>query len=121
MIDLGHDHEGDAITSCVVEPTEGEARKSRTRPALSDAMQNALSALRKAINEAGEVLPGGNHYPAHKREVSYELWRQYCYTASGEATDDAKRKAFNRSAQALQAKGIVKVWAGLVWLVENGT
>ena len=74
----------------------------------------ALAALRKAIDESGEIPPACNHIPAKKNTVSIKCWRRWFYHADGADTVEAKRKNFRRGREALQAEGCVG------WAPEKG-
>jgi AAA domain-containing protein len=79
-VELGHDTDGDAVTSCVVEEA-GEATGASVQRdrALPPAQRRALELLAEAINQAGEVPAANNHIPAHTRCVTEAAWREYCY------------------------------------------
>lgn len=94
--------------------------KRPDRPRVSPAARNALDALRKAIEAAGQVPPASNHIPGGKQAVQEDLWRRYCYEASVSAgeSDSAKRQAFRRATASLQAEGLIGVWDGWIWLAK---
>ena len=78
----------------------------------------AFDLLKRAIAEAGEVPPLGDHVPAGVRGVKVSQWLKYCETGSISKSDspDAFRMAFKRAAEKLQAKGAIQVWADWVWI-----
>jgi len=78
----------------------------------------AFDLLRRAINEAGELPPVGDHVQAGVRGVRVSMWLKYCETGSICKSDspDAFRMAFKRSAEKLQALGLMQVWADWVWI-----
>ncbi len=120
-VTLGQDKRGRDITSCVVEPVD-DFQEVRRRQVVSGQPKIALDLLRKAIDEGGEVLPSGGHFPTgQKRAVRQELWERYCKTGSIADSDkpDSFRKAFKRAADKLQAIGAIGVWDGLVWLADK--
>ena len=117
QIELGIDQDGDPVTSCVVEPAEGEVVSRRPAPRLSPAQGRAFQLLADAIDTAGEVPPGSNHIPPSVRCVSETIWREYCYRGAVSAGDqDAKQKAFKRAAETLVDNGKVGKWEPWVWL-----
>lgn len=117
-IEIGHDADGNPLTSCVAKAVDRSTAKPTPRMArLPKAAQTALRALTEAVLEQGELAPASNHVPQHVRVVSVEIWRQQAYrrgiTASEEA--DAKRKAFHRASEQLIGTGRVGFWDGSVW------
>jgi hypothetical protein len=122
VVDVGTDDDGEAITSCVIMPTEetnGESHSRQTR--LSDAAKIALDTLRKAIAAAGSEAPASNHVPPAARGVDVELWRRYYYagTASDDQTPEARRKSFQRVRQQLQATGIIGLHTDFCWIAAD--
>jgi hypothetical protein len=79
----------------------------------------ALDALRQAIDEAGQIMPASSHRP-NIRGCSEAIWRRYCEQVQVTATNtpDAKRMAFKRSAERLQALGLIGFWNEWVWIVQ---
>ena len=78
------DKSGDAVQR---KPERKAARIS------SKVAKMALAALRKAIDESGEIPPACNHIPAKKNTVSIKCWRRWFYHADGADTVEAKRWA----------------------------
>ncbi|HEV2605007.1 MAG TPA: bifunctional DNA primase/helicase [Microvirga sp.] len=115
---------GKATTAPVVVPTEDDGQSAHggqdRGPKLSAAEKRALDMLREAIASAGKEAPACDYIPRKARVTSEELWRTYCYQGgiSTGDTQDAKRKAFVRSAQTLIAKRKVGKWGEFVWLIE---
>ena len=120
VVEVGIDEDGEAITSCIVEPAPGDPAPKAAR--LSAAQARALELLTEALDRAGAAPPASddpaNHVPPNTRCVSENLWRDYCYngTVSGSDDPDAKRMAFKRAAEALIAAGRVGKWGEYVWL-----
>jgi hypothetical protein len=117
-VEIGENEEGCAVTSCIVVPVEVNSRKPKSK--ITGQAKIALDLLRKAIAEAGEMLPTSNHVPVGVVGVPSSLWRKYCY--QGTVTDsedaDAKRKAFNRASTKLREIQVIGVWDDWVWIVE---
>ena len=71
VVEIGRDPEGDPITSCVVEPVDGESAAATVKREgkqggarrLPKAARTALRALSKAIEECGEPAPASNTIP----------------------------------------------------------
>ncbi|HVB15688.1 MAG TPA: AAA family ATPase [Stellaceae bacterium] len=117
VVDVGVDEDGEAISSCVVEPAEAPSANAKAAR-LSPAQGRALQLLADAIDTAGETPPASNHIPPSTRCVSEDLWREYCYRGAISSGDQhAKRMAFKRAAEALVAAGRVGKWEPVVWLI----
>jgi hypothetical protein len=116
VVEVGTDEDGEAITSCVVEPAEEGPTPKAAR--LSAAQGRALQLLAKAIDIGGASPPANSHIPANTRCCPETLWREYCYRGAVSASDDpeAKQKAFKRAAEALIAAGRVGKWEPWVWI-----
>jgi hypothetical protein len=118
-VELGQDEDGNPVSSCVVIPSEiAPEEKSARAPRLPPAARIAKESLQKAIAEAGSLIPASNHVPANTIGVPIDLWRRYAYQRSitnGE-TDSARRKAFSRAAEVLQANRAVNVWTDWAWI-----
>jgi hypothetical protein len=115
---LGHDDEGDEVSSCVAicadsadVPTASVSKK------LPDGLQVALSALTKALGDEGKVPPASDHIPAGVPVVRESLWRQYHYEMRGNDSPDAKQKAHVRAREGLQGRLLIGVWNGQVWKI----
>jgi hypothetical protein len=117
QVELGVDQDDNPVTSCIVEPADGEAATRKPAPKLTPAQGRALQLLADAIDTGGEVPTASNHIPKGVRCVDEEVWRQYCYRGAISSGDqDAKRMAFKRAAEALVAAGRVGKWEPFVWL-----
>jgi len=118
-VDLGTDDEGDAISSCVIVPADGDALGRR--PKVSGAAKLALELLERAILDAGEQAPASNHIPRDIGTVPVSLWRSYCYEGTITESDgrDTKRKAFLRVSRRLQELGLIGIWHDRVWIAGH--
>ena len=120
-VELGRDEDGDPVTSCIVEPTDELPQKRTSKPAVLPASAKiALTTLQKALAEAGKEAPASNHIPA-TRVVEVKDWRRYHYagTAADGQTDEARKKAFQRARENLQAAGVIGLHAELVWIIAD--
>ena len=118
QVEIGVDGDGDPVTSCIVEATEGVApEKARKLP--PKAAQTALRALQKAIEEVGELAPPSNTIPSSGRVVTVETWRRYAYASGISDSDDsdAKRQAFGRAYKALTNGNHVGAWNEWRWII----
>jgi hypothetical protein len=117
QIIVGKDDDGDAITSCVVKPAEGQkaARKSK----VSGATEVALRILHDTISEEGEVPPANIHIPPNTRTILEKTWRENCYArmSQDDTSQTSRQKAFVRASNALQAKHLIGKYGDHVWLV----
>lgn len=103
IVELGHDVDGDVISSCVAVPEDIERHKARR---LTPAQQTALQALTAACREAGQPYPdeaiGG--VAAH-----LEGWREAFYRVCTSDNQPAKKVAFQRVRRDLIGCGAVMV------------
>jgi KaiC/GvpD/RAD55 family RecA-like ATPase len=100
-VDLGEDEHGDAVTSCVVEPSDYVPQKEVKT---SRDAKLAMDALSKAIEEGrGQPRDDGGSY-----EVPVEVWRKYMLKARDWSNDQQFRTAFSRGRGQLVKGGDVK-------------
>ena len=119
---LGHDDEGDEVSSCVAIPADaGDVPKETKNKKLSAGMQVALDVLRMTMSEEGRIPPttGDDHIPPNTPVVKESSWRSNYYLARGSDTADTKRKAYDRAREELQARGFVRIWNEQVWEVRE--
>lgn len=118
-VEIGSNQDGDPVTSCVVEPTD-ETPEKRSATRLPPSAKIALTTLQKAIAEAGKEAPASSHTPL-TRVVEVETWRRYHYvgTATDGQTEEARKKAFQRAREKLQAAGTIGLHAELVWIIGD--
>jgi hypothetical protein len=117
-ITVGYYEDGEAITSCAVEPAEPVAptKRGKKKKSLPRGAEIALRALDEAISEVGQIPPASNHIPPNVKAVSIEQWRGYAYrmgVSTGE--DRAQRKAFKAANDALVAEKAAAIWDPWVW------
>ena len=108
------DDDGEIITSVILEPTDD---KPKGFDRIKKPERIALEALREALMNYGIEADG-------VVTVSEEDWRQSAYALgiSDGDTQDAKRKAFNRTSKALVAEKKVSHHAGRYWIsVTHGS
>jgi len=112
--------DGSDITSCIIEPGEGEAvpgDRKQKRPHLTPLARIALRALKKAIDEAGSDAPASNYIPAGRRVAHVEMWRRYYYLATPSDTTEARKKSFQRARETLQGSEVIGLHDDLCWIV----
>ena len=121
---LGTDRRGKPITSCVVEPMDGAAPASK--PRMSDGTRIGYDRLCKALDEHGEVPPYNTNIPQNWRAVRVGHWRKIFYAGTPsdegkpEATEGAKKQAFRRAREKLQADGAIQIHDDWVWSTTRG-
>lgn len=117
-IELGEDEDHDPVTSCVIEEADADVIPKAKLPKLPASQRRALELLTDAIARAGAIPPASNHIPGGLPCVSEDLWRRYCYEGGiSDGEQEARKKAFHRSATELVAAGRVGKWGAWVWLV----
>lgn len=119
VVELGTNRRGKPVTSCVIVPTDEQAGPRR-RPTVTGAAKVVLDLLRKAIEDAGELLPVTNHTPPNAKGVTVDLWRRFAYSGAIADSDspEARKKAFKRAADRLHSAGLVGTWEGWAWITE---
>jgi hypothetical protein len=114
VLDVGTDARGNAVTSCVVAPAEaagGRTKGGTKTPRLPSGARVALLSLKKAIEEdAGDTKPISNHVPHNAPLTTLEKWRAYHYRRVRDSNPDARKKAFQRAREKLQAMELVGMW-----------
>ncbi|MGE0724342.1 MAG: AAA family ATPase [Alphaproteobacteria bacterium] len=117
-VEIGVDDDGDAITSCVVEPVEGAAEPAPAR--LSLRLQRALEVLGNLLATAGEPAPAGDHYPAGVTVASRKTWHDYLFKAGVlDPSASNPREDFSRVRRGLVKKKRIGEWDGRVWIVRQ--
>jgi hypothetical protein len=110
VVDLGHDVEGEPISSCVVDQVDAVPAIGRRRKPQGQAGV-AYDALVATINEGGGVCaPHHRDVTAGATVVPVERWRAEALArglTSPEAPADTRRKAFHRAKVALVNGGHV--------------
>jgi hypothetical protein len=73
---LGQTKKGREVSTLVVESiAEGSSSGGETARKLPPSAENAMTALRYAIDEVGAIPPASNHIPGRTVAVSVEQWR----------------------------------------------
>lgn len=108
----------DGETSCVVEVQKWQAATSTKPSKVTGPSLVALRALEDAIAEHGETPPASTLLSRTKRVVREAFWRDACSRVQITETDspDAKRKAFKRAAEKLQAANLIGKFEDWIWL-----
>ncbi len=116
-VEVGTDDDGDAITSCVVVPSENSGKAAAQ---VKGAAKIALEALYEALAEGGEIV-WSSRIPRNTRTIPVVRWQQYfeAKTVSDTTKPDSKRRAFVRASEKLQDLKIIDVWNDHVWVVGH--
>jgi hypothetical protein len=119
VVEVGSDEDDEAITSCIVVPSEIMA--TTTKPSrLANSAKIARDCLIDVLAREGKVPPINAHIPEHTPTVSEAAWRADCYARgiSKGVTPRAHEMAFANAAQSLQAKGMIGRWNGECWIIQ---
>lgn len=114
-VHIGFDEDGDQVASAVVVPAEPVKRKVK----LPASAKIALQALDDCIRDHGQKMHDTAKYPANRKCVSVDQWRDMCdrHSLSHGEGNSAKRTAFMRAKNTLHEKEIVRIVDGYVWRV----
>jgi len=113
-VQLGVDTDGDPVTSAVIEQADPVVKQTK----LSGASLIAMQALDDALAHHGE-RKSSDVFPASRKVVSVERWREYCdrhSLSNGERTS-AKRTAFGRAEDKLRTSEMIRIVDNFVWRV----
>ncbi len=116
QVELGHDQDGDAVTTCVVEQCDAPKKTIK----LTGQANTAMQAFSDALLKHG-VVKTGDLFPNNRQCVEVTVWREYCdrhELTSGES-DSARRVAFHKAKKSLQNKGVVCIVDGFVWRCDD--
>ena len=114
---IGHDEDGDAVTTAIVEEADAPAKRA---PRLKGQALIAMQAFGDALAAHGAVKHGED-FPPNRQCVSLDHWREACdrhHLTSGEG-ESSKRTAFHKNWKALQEKGVIRVIDGFAWRCEE--
>ena len=119
---LGQDEDGEDVTSCLVVDLQ-YVDEQKTKPKkLSNPERIALDALNELLNKATRVASNEAMNVGAKvgqTIATKQEWRQLCYDrAISDSGPEAKKKAFKRAVEGLQAKGKVQAYQDEVWLAD---
>lgn len=125
VIDLGTDEDGDAITTCAVEPA-APASPMPELQRLGAQARIALDALRELVADTDDRTPQTTTMPGGKPCATVEAWRERFRARRGRLPGltgedrqrelDAARKAFDRGTSDLIARRVVGIWETRAWI-----
>jgi hypothetical protein len=112
-VELGHDTDGELVTSAIVVPADAPAVKPKP---LSGKAQVAMQALQDAIRDHGSKQIGAD-YPSDRKCVSLEKWRDACgvHGLTKGASESAGRVAFLRAKDKLLDVNAIRIFDEWVW------
>jgi hypothetical protein len=115
QVTVGTDEDGDAITSCVIEPSDMAASG---KAKVSGQAALALRILQDTIAESDEEPPPQVKVRTNTRTCLEKNWRANCYAgvASDDVTRTSRQKAFVRAANKLLELKLIGKWGEYVWL-----
>lgn len=113
VVEIGRDDDGEAITSCVVRPTEDVAKHN---PMLSALEKRALSALHNLMVDQGQPAPKGVTFP-NVTVVKLSLFRDALKSIGVTDRDkpDSERSQWRRITTNLSNKGVFRQIDDLCW------
>lgn len=112
VVDLGVDVDGDVATTCVLIPS-AEAAAKPVKPVRRDV---ALDALREAIGEYGETMPGTSTIPKGVKAVKLDQWKARWMLRTGyDAGRNADSHYCHDKADLLKS-GTVGISKPFVWI-----
>jgi hypothetical protein len=114
-VELGLNHRGKPVTSCVVEPTD--ERPTKPRVSLTNGEAMALRILHDVMATQPVPVPYQASQAGVQVATSKHAWRETFFARSTADTHEAKKKAFNRAADGLAQKGQIGVHHDTVWAV----
>jgi hypothetical protein len=121
VIDLGHDDDGEPVTSCAIKPAEVPdlPKNGRARPSGDAGI--GLDVLANVTVTEGTLLPVTGGFPsAPTKGVTIMAWRREFYRRLGDKDPEAKRQAYNRMVKSLQASKLIVILDNWVWYTRQG-
>lgn len=114
-VELGTNHRGKPVTSCIVTLAESLAQEARA------SLTNGESMALRILHDVMASQPVQPPYQAAQAGVqsaaSKQAWREAFFARSTADSHEAKKKAFNRAAEGLAQKSKIGVHHDLVWAV----
>ncbi len=114
-VELGLNHRGKPVTSCVVEATDDRPAKPRISLTNGEAM--ALRILHDVMATQPVPVPYQAAQAGVTVATSKHAWRETFFARSTADSHEAKKKAFNRAADGLAQKSQIGVHHDTVWAV----
>lgn len=115
---LGHDEDGEPVSSCVVEQVAGEPVKASKPANIPSEYRKALDYLKDAIADHG-MPASSSTIPAGVRTVKSDVWSARLKQRGLHTGDDAGRQWFSRVKKRLISESFIAMDGDLVWLVRR--
>lgn len=117
-VELGTNHRGKPVTSCVVRPESGDSTRKNPILQLTGHDKRAYEILSNAIAAEGQSGFAGT--PAGLLSIPEAKWRDHFYASAMPGDEQGtKQKAFRRAATKLQERRFVAMGAGRVWTTSQ--
>jgi hypothetical protein len=118
VVEIGTNRHNEPVTSCIVEPAAvAEQGDAPPRKRMSGDVRAAYEVLIDAL--ANDGASGYAGVPGDVRSIPEDWWRERFYVrAKPGATQEAKKKAFRRAADALMEMRAVAMNRGRVWVTD---
>lgn len=120
VVEIGHDEDGDEVTSCVVTPSDFVAATRSQKP-LTGIARIALEKLDDLLAREGVACPASDHVPRNATVVKRERFRQHLRD-TGVADQDAtgtERKQWKRVYEKLIETNHIASWQDWVWRIHG--
>ncbi|MBO6905800.1 MAG: AAA family ATPase, partial [Parvibaculum sp.] len=115
-VELGHDDDGDPVTSLV--PIKGDdSAPTPSKRKLPETASAGLECLRRAIAEQGQPAPASNHIPAGVSTVTKTMFRTHLELGGIINAEGNPREQMRRIIVTLKERGFIGVWGENVWTV----
>ncbi len=114
-VELGLNHRGKPVTSCVVEATD--ERPAKPRISLTNGEAMALRILHDVMATQPCPVPYQAAQAGVTVATSKHAWRETFFARSTADSHEAKKKAFNRAADGLAQKSQIGIHHDTVWAV----
>jgi hypothetical protein len=122
-VEIGRDEDDEAVTTCVAPitspPQQKDQPKNVARPALKGQRATAFEAIKWAIEDMGEAVPGAGRAPGNVRGVTRDKLKLYMQNKGlfEGKTPSAARAVMSRHIADLGGNKYIGHWEKWVWLL----
>lgn len=118
VVEIGQDDDGEPVTSCVVEPDSSPADFRRVLPPKSGNQRIAWDALGEMLRQAGDLRPkdAPDTLPLNRPAVTLDAAIDRIREQLVEVESKRKTERAKDALTGLQAKGLIAVDRGFVWV-----
>lgn len=114
-VELGNNHRGKPVTSCVVKPMQDARQEVRSKLTPGEAM--ALRFLHETMAANPMTPPYQAAQAGVQTATTRQAWRETFMARSTIDNHDAKKRAFNRAVEGLNEKSKIGVHHDVIWAV----